>query len=56
MFQNITANDALINDQVSTLLNDSWELINIVAGVESVGSADDNNGIYINRFYFKRNL
>lgn len=53
-FQNIAANDALINDKVSTMLNDGWELVNIVAGVESVGSEDDNNGIYITRFYFKR--
>ena len=52
-FQNIAANDALINDKVSAMLNDGWELVNIVAGVESVGSEDDKNGIYITRFYFK---
>ncbi len=53
-FQNIAANDALINNKVSTMLNDGWELVNIVAGVEAVGSEDDKNGIYITRFYFKR--
>ena len=53
-FQNIAANDALINDKVSNMLNDGWELVNIVAGVEAVGSEDDKNGIYITRFYFKR--
>ena len=53
-FQNIAANDALINSKVSTMLNDGWELVNIVAGVEAVGSEDDKNGIYITRFYFKR--
>jgi len=52
-FQNIAANDALINDKVSTMLNDGWELANIVVGVESVGSKDDKNGIFITRFYFK---
>ena len=44
-FQNIAANDALINSKVSTMLNDGWELVNIVAGVEAVGSEDDKNGI-----------
>ena len=53
-FQNIAANDALINSKVSAMLNDGWELVNIVAGVEAVGSEDDKNGIYITRFYFKR--
>lgn len=53
-FQNIAANDAVVNDKVQTMLNEGWELVNIVAGVESVGSKDDNNGIYITRFYFKR--
>lgn len=53
-FQNIAANDALINNKVTTMLNEGWELCNIVAGVESVGSKDDANGIYITRFYFKR--
>lgn len=53
-FQNIAANDALINSKVSTMLNEGWELVNIVAGVESQGGKDDSNGIYITRFYFKR--
>ena len=53
-FQNIAANDALINSKVGAMLNDGWELVNIVAGVEAVGSEDDKNGIYITRFYFKR--
>lgn len=53
-FQNIAANDAIINSKVNTMLNEGWELINIVSGVESVGSEDDLNGIYITRFYFKK--
>ena len=53
-FQNIAANDALINSKVTAMLNEGWEIINIVSGVESVGSADDANGIYLTRFYFKK--
>jgi hypothetical protein len=55
-FQNIAANDALINNKVSTMLNEGWELINIVSGVESVGGKDDSHGIYITRFYFSKTI
>lgn len=54
-FQNIAANDALINSKVTQMINQGWELKNIVSGVEAVGSKDDANGIYITRFYFQRN-
>lgn len=53
-FQNIAANDAIINSKVSTMLAEGWQLVNIVSGVESVGSADDADGLFITRFYFKR--
>ncbi|MCH2199053.1 MAG: hypothetical protein MK081_09715 [Flavobacteriales bacterium] len=53
-FQNIAANDAVINNKVNTMMNEGWELVSITAGVESVGDKTDNNGIYITRFYFKR--
>jgi len=53
-FQNIAANDAVINSRVTAMLNEGWEIVNIVAGVESKGGEDDSNGIYITRFYFKR--
>ena len=53
-FQNIAANDAVINSRVTAMLNEGWEIVNIVAGVESIGGKDDSNGIYITRFYFKR--
>jgi hypothetical protein len=36
------------------MMNEGWELVSITAGVESVGSKDDSDGIYITRFYFKR--
>ena len=53
-FQNIAANDAVINSKVNYMLADGWEIVQIVAGVESVGSKDDTEGIYITRFYFRR--
>lgn len=53
-FQNIAANDAVINSKVNAMLNEGWEIVTITTGVESVGGSDDANGIYISRFYFKR--
>ena len=53
-FQNIAANDAIINDKVTTMLNEGLEIVNIVAGIESDAGKDDGNGIYLTRFYFKR--
>ena len=55
-FQNIAANDAVISDKVTTMLNEGWEIVNVVAGVESKGSQDDSDGIYITRFYFKKQI
>jgi hypothetical protein len=53
-FQNIAANDAVINSKVNDMLSQGWEIVSITAGVESVGSKDDSDGIYITRFYFQR--
>lgn len=53
-FQNIAANDAVINSKVNSMLNEGWELLNIVSGVESVAGENDANGIFITRFYFKK--
>lgn len=53
-FQNIAANDAVINSKVNTMLSEGWELVSITAGVESQGDETDANGIYITRFYFQR--
>jgi hypothetical protein len=53
-FQNIAANDAVINSKVNAMLKDGWQLVNIVSGVESVGGQDDANGIFITRFYFRK--
>jgi len=53
-FQNIAANDAVINSKVNDMMSQGWEVVSITSGVESVGSKDDSDGIYITRFYFQR--
>jgi len=53
-FQNIAANDAVVNNKVNSMLDNGWEIVDIVSGVESVGGEDDMNGIFLTRFYFKR--
>ena len=53
-FQNIAANDAVVNSKVNDMLSQGWSIISITAGVESKGGKDDDDGIYITRFYFQR--
>ncbi len=53
-FQNIAANDAVINSKVNDMLSQGWEIVSITSAVESVGSKDDSDGIYVTRFYFQR--
>ncbi len=53
-FQNIAANDAVINSKVNDMLTQGWTIVTITAGVESDGGKEDNEGIYITRFYFQR--
>lgn len=53
-FQNIAANDAMVNSKVNGMMEDGWELLTITAGVESDAGEKDGNGIFITRFYFKR--
>lgn len=54
-FQNIASNDALITDKINDLTADGWELVFVTSGVESKGAKDDNQGIFITRYIFKRN-
>lgn len=54
-FQNIASNDALITDKINDLTKDGWELVFVTSGVESKGAKDDNQGIFITRYIFKRN-
>jgi hypothetical protein len=53
-FQNIAANDAVINSKVNDMLALGWEIVSINSAVESVGGKDDAEGIFITRFYFKK--
>ena len=53
-FQNIAANDAMVNSKVNGMMDDGWELMTIIAGVESDAGEKDGQGIFITRFYFKR--
>lgn len=52
--QNIAANDAVVNSKINGMLDEGWEIINISTGVESYSGAEDQNGIFITRFYFKK--
>jgi hypothetical protein len=53
-FHNIASNDALLTSKINQMMADGWELAFINTGVESYGGSDDNNGIYITRYLFKR--
>jgi len=53
-FQNIASNDALITAKVNEMLSEGWQLTFVTSGVESVGSASDNHGIYITRLFFTK--
>ena len=54
-FQNIASNDALISSKLSAMAEEGWELIFVVSGVESDAGKDDNQGIFVTRYIFKRN-
>ena len=54
-FQNIAANDALIESKINTMIEEGWELAFVTSGVESSGGKGDNQGIFITRYIFKRN-
>lgn len=53
-FQNIAANDAVIDSRINAFLDDGWEIISINSGVEAYGGKDDSNGLFLTRFYFKK--
>lgn len=54
-FQNIASNDALVTSKLDMLAAEGWELAFVTSGVESKGSKDDDEGIYITRYVFKKN-
>ncbi|MBL4710145.1 MAG: hypothetical protein JKY48_17075 [Flavobacteriales bacterium] len=53
-FQNIAANDAVIDSRINAFLDEGWEIISINTGVEAYGGQGDGNGLYITRVYFKK--
>lgn len=53
-FQNIAANDAIIESKINTMIEEGWDLAFVTSGVESAGKGD-NQGIFITRYIFKRN-
>lgn len=53
-FQNIASNDAIISGMINDIAEEGWELFTVISGVESDAGKDDGNGIFINRYIFKR--
>jgi len=54
-FRNIASNDAVISAKINQMIAEGWELAFVVTGVESHGGKEDDNGIFITRYIFKRN-
>lgn len=55
-FQNIAANDAVVTSKINSLAAEGWELAFVNSGVESYSGSEDENGIFITRYIFKRVL
>lgn len=55
-FQNIAANDALISSKLTAMLSEGWDLMFVTSAVESDAGKNDDNGIFITRYLFKRKL
>jgi len=55
-FQNIVANDAVISSKLTAMLSEGWNLIFVTSAVESDAGDNDDNGIFITRYIFKRTL
>lgn len=53
-FQNIASNDALMSAKINEIITQGWELAFVVSGVESKGSRDDTEGIFITRYIFRK--
>ncbi|WP_242202683.1 hypothetical protein [Aestuariivivens insulae] len=54
-FQNIVANDAVVGSKINAMVEEGWELAFVTSAVESDAGKDDNQGIFITRYIFKRN-
>ena len=55
-FQNIVANDALISSKLTDMLTEGWDLVFVTSAVESDAGRNDDNGIFVTRYIFKRKL
>ena len=55
-FQNIAANDAVISSKLTSMLANGWDLIFVTSAVESDAGETDEQGIFITRYIFKRQL
>lgn len=55
-FQNIAANDAVISSKLTSMLAEGWDLIFVTSAVESDAGETDEQGIFITRYIFKRQL
>lgn len=55
-FQNIAANDAVISSKLTAMLAEGWDLIFVTSAVESDAGETDEQGIFITRYIFKRQL
>ena len=53
-FQNIAANDAVIESKINAMLAEGWDLAFVTSAVESDAGQKDGNGIFITRFIFRR--
>lgn len=55
-FQNIASNDAMITSLLNTYSKEGWELMQIASAAESDAGKDDGTGIFITRYYFKKQV
>jgi hypothetical protein len=55
-FQNIAANDAIISSKLTVMLAEGWDLIFVTSAVESDAGETDEQGIFVTRYIFKRQL
>lgn len=53
-FQNIASNDAMVESKLTEMSKDGWVLFQVVSGVESKCGGDDNDGIFITRYIFRK--
>jgi len=52
-FSNIATNDAMVKSKLNEMSEKGWELFSVTSGVESSGD-NDNNGIYVSRYLFRK--